>query len=414
MPMRLRATAAVAAVAALGLLSAGCSSSSGSSSSGSSAATSNAPIKIGVIVPENTQIYNAPDIVAAMQAAAYAENKAGGLNGRKIVVDFCNEQANPNQATACARQMVSDGVVATDYTLSVSGSGAQIDSILQSAGIPQLMEGAITPAEYISPDNYIGFPGLPYEYACAEQLAAAQGHHRLFVFADEGATGQATIATVKTVAPKVGLQVVGSATIPFTAADYAPFVADFEAAKADAVLFSMAENQAEALITTARSQGSHVTFVTNQEEVGPSALATLGSKATGLLVCSGTPPLTSGAQVPGVQTYLSQVNAYRAATNDAAANPATMRNNAMVAWVGMQAIFDMGKNIPDLTASSLRQALNTVKDLKLPIVPPWTPSAKGIAGFTAISDPWTYQMIDQDGQLQLMGPKPVNETPLLK
>lgn len=74
----------------------------------------------------------------------------------------------------------------------------------------------------------------------------------------------------------------------------------------------------------------------------------------------------------------------------------------------------MGKNIPDLTASSLRQALNNVKDLKLPIVPPWTPSAKGIVGFTAISDPWTYQMIDQDGQLQLMGPKPVNETPLLK
>ena len=48
----------------------------GSSGSGSSAATSNAPIKVGVIVPENTQIYNAPDIVAAMQAAAYAENKA--------------------------------------------------------------------------------------------------------------------------------------------------------------------------------------------------------------------------------------------------------------------------------------------------------------------------------------------------
>ena len=110
----------------------------------------------------------------------------------------------------------------------------------------QADQGAITPAEYSSPDNYIGFPGLPYEYACAEQLAAARGHHRLFVFADEGATGQATIATVKAVAPKVGLQVAGSATIPFTAADYAPFAADFEAAKADTVLFSVAENQAEA------------------------------------------------------------------------------------------------------------------------------------------------------------------------
>src|SRR5258708_5331164 len=111
MPNRLRAptaVAAVAAVAALGLLTAGCAGSSGSSAATSNAVTSNAPIKVGVIVPENTQIYNTPDIVAAVRAAAYAENQAGGLGGRKVVVDFCNEQANPNQATACARQMISD------------------------------------------------------------------------------------------------------------------------------------------------------------------------------------------------------------------------------------------------------------------------------------------------------------------
>src|SRR5208282_5677208 len=141
MPMRLRGLGAVVAgVAALSLLGAGCSSSSSGSGSSSSSASA-APIKVGVIVPENTQIYNVPDVVAAMRAAAYAENKAGGLNGRKVVVDFCNEEANPNQATACARQMISDGVVATDYTLSVAQAGPQIDAILQAAGIPQLMEG---------------------------------------------------------------------------------------------------------------------------------------------------------------------------------------------------------------------------------------------------------------------------------
>jgi len=47
-------------------------------------------------------------------------------------------------------------------------------------------------------------------------------------------------------------------------------------------------------------------------------------------------------------------------------------------------------------------------------VPPWTPSQKGIAGFSAISDPWTYQMIDQNGQLRLVAAKPVNETQLLR
>src|SRR5271166_1810448 len=139
MPMRLRATAAVAAVAALGLLSAGCSSSSGSSSSGSSAATTNTPIKIGVIVPENTQIYNAPDIVAAMRAAAYAENKAGGLDGGKIVVDFL-QRGGQSQPGHGLRLPV--GLRWRDrHRLHTErlGSGTQIDAILQSAGILQLI-----------------------------------------------------------------------------------------------------------------------------------------------------------------------------------------------------------------------------------------------------------------------------------
>ncbi len=59
-------------------LGAGCGSSSSST-----AATSNAPIKVGVIVPENTQIYNAPDIVAAMRAAAYAETRSAAWTGAR-------------------------------------------------------------------------------------------------------------------------------------------------------------------------------------------------------------------------------------------------------------------------------------------------------------------------------------------
>jgi hypothetical protein len=47
-------------------------------------------------------------------------------------------------------------------------------------------------------------------------------------------------------------------------------------------------------------------------------------------------------------------------------------------------------------------------------VPPWTPSQQGIAGFSAISDPWTYQMVDEGGHLQLVSTSPVNETQLLK
>src|SRR4051794_10278770 len=77
-----------------------------------SATAQRTPVKLMVIAPVATPIQNVPDAEAGAQAAAAAINKAGGINGRAIQIEFCNTRSAVNAATQCARQAVSDQVVA--------------------------------------------------------------------------------------------------------------------------------------------------------------------------------------------------------------------------------------------------------------------------------------------------------------
>src|SRR2546423_1434877 len=94
------------------------------------------PIKLMVIAAVATPIQNYPDAKAGAEAAAAAINKAGGVKGRPIEIEFCNTQSQANVATACDRQAVADGVVA------VVGHSSTLttleEPILQQGGVPDV------------------------------------------------------------------------------------------------------------------------------------------------------------------------------------------------------------------------------------------------------------------------------------
>jgi ABC-type branched-subunit amino acid transport system substrate-binding protein len=134
---RTRLAALIAAAVAAVLLAAGCSSSSSGGSSPSAAASASAPasagggtsgtqppgaspaptgtvpasdvgitastIKVGIIADVNNPLVPGifQDSVNAVKAWATDLNASGGLDGRKVVVDFCDSQLNPNATTSC-------------------------------------------------------------------------------------------------------------------------------------------------------------------------------------------------------------------------------------------------------------------------------------------------------------------------
>ncbi len=102
---RSRGLAAIVAVVSLVSLAA-CGSGSGSGGSGGSIEI----MSFGTTSSSSGS--NAPEGDVAIRAAIKAVDDAGGINGRKVTVVSCNDQADPNQAATCARQAVSDKVAA--------------------------------------------------------------------------------------------------------------------------------------------------------------------------------------------------------------------------------------------------------------------------------------------------------------
>ncbi len=191
-----RSRAVYVALAAAGALAlAACSGSSNdttaNTTSSSSAPTSAArtftgEVKIGTISNSSavSQMGNPqPEYAHATQAAVDAINAKGGLNGKKIVLDFCDEGGNPNKAADCARKLVSDGVVADVGDANTNGD--KIGPILLAAGIPRIAPLALSATEYNSKGNYPLNGGAVVMFQGAAISAAQHGAKSIFIAATQ-------------------------------------------------------------------------------------------------------------------------------------------------------------------------------------------------------------------------------------
>jgi branched-chain amino acid transport system substrate-binding protein len=111
-----------------------------------------APIKVGAIVTQTGAI----NFVSSAQATkAYFDmvNRAGGVNGHKIVLDMRDDQLDPARGRGQAQQLVAGGVFAfTGFNAPLTENG--ITSFLAQNHIP-LIGGYGEQEEYHSPYSYI-------------------------------------------------------------------------------------------------------------------------------------------------------------------------------------------------------------------------------------------------------------------
>jgi branched-chain amino acid transport system substrate-binding protein len=154
-----RQTGIFAVIAAALLLTAACSSSATVSGSGSAsgktdsnsspAATSKPPIEIGFLGLAGSPL-DAPETgPAALVGEAYVNNALGGVHGRPIHLDVCNDQGTPESVTQCANQFVSSHVSAV--LAYVTTNEAQLLTPLAAAHIP-LVINAPNSVALTSPD----------------------------------------------------------------------------------------------------------------------------------------------------------------------------------------------------------------------------------------------------------------------
>jgi branched-chain amino acid transport system substrate-binding protein len=207
-----------------GLITACGSSGSNPASPGSSAptaSTSGAPVKIFVTGPLSDPIYAIPELLSGAQASAAAINAAGGINGHPIQILSCNDQVNPNEATKCADQAVSDAVTA------VTGFfvfGTNTYAPLTAAKIPVL---DISPTSSQSGTESNAFPinggSITSYYGVASQLVKTGNKNVAVLQCATAACGYSgSIATAG--AKGAGGSVTSATSYPIGAPDFSSYV----------------------------------------------------------------------------------------------------------------------------------------------------------------------------------------------
>ena len=398
-----------AAVVAVAVLATSACSSSGNKGSAGGTPTFTGTLKIGMI------IWNSPAIVLnvpypGIKAAIRAINAKGGVNSQQLVFDNC-EAADPNSLDACARKMVSDGVVATVRDATIIDDPS-IEKILSDAGIPEIDPFLFAPASYANPNAFLLSGGAPTQFAVVPsymKLVGLKTYH--FIYGISPAAN-ANMDIVRNAAKVSGVTEKGTATgVALTAADYSPAVADTAAAGAD-ITISVESPFATNLILKADQQlGKNLRFGLDNQFTNAQAqqLGQPGGPLDKALLVDAVPPDTDTKDFPALNTYHQEVQA-ELQSGDAAADISQMQPLALLGWLDVHVLANVLKGIKGtVTAAAVKQAFESAKNLDtLGLTPPWTPSAAGPASYPRISNPWMWLFTVKNGTFVMQQTKPVN------
>ena len=317
------------------------------------------PVSIGVILPSESSGANFPETLAAVEAGARGVNERGGLNGRELVVEYCNEKNDANQAASCAREMVDKGVIATLATF--SNFGKAIYDVLEPAGIPQLAVAAVTPEDFSNSVSYPIDASLLAFVGCGALFpVAADADPIAAVRFDLDTAGQG-VALAQAGAASAGATLSTVSKQPVTVSDMAPAVSDVTSAGAEGVVLVLPEQQSVQLIQTAAQLGEDLAYCHSDAGVSPDALTELGEAAEGFYAVSPYPALSQRSEIAEMDRMFEELAAAdEAGVADAAENQ--IKGGSIRAWLGVQVLEEVATGVTgDLTAASFRAALDTAQ-----------------------------------------------------
>ncbi|HVX22778.1 MAG TPA: ABC transporter substrate-binding protein [Acidimicrobiales bacterium] len=303
-----------------------------------------------------------PGLVTGAKARINAQNKAGGVAGRKIVIvntldDAGSATTNAQQVRAAVQQ---DGVFAMLATS--NAFGVQSTNFLSANKVPFLGWGYV-PGYCNNPWGY-GFSGcLTGQYtngtAIVTQVAKADGGKKVtqvtwgFQSANTQASTDGMLTTVNAVKALKGKVVYQDSSIPGTGSttDYSPYVSRLMAAHPD--IAYMAQNFADVIGMTAALKAAGFTGpVANATTYVPGLLAAQASTAQalqGAYVASVFPPQEGGgAAIKAMQTQLKAIG-----------KPATISLGDQVGYWSADMLIAMLKKVgKNLTPATFNKTIN--------------------------------------------------------
>ena len=289
-----------------------------------------------------------PNQVEGAKAAAAAILKKDGV---KINITACNDGFDPNLAAACARQAVTDKVHAVIG--GTSGNSANLYPTLEAAKIPYFGASPQVDADYQSPIAFPFEPGIPNAALAQATIAKEKGCKKYGILASDQASGQALADTLIEGMEQFKLEGF-KVTVPLTAADYAPFVAQVLDEDPDCMGTTL-PRVGVALLAIRQSTNPTIPVITGAGFMSKALRGALGTAVEG---ATGT-----SQNINNEDPSLTKFHAEMAAYNS---DPSIVDDSALKGWANVYAAYQAAKNVKgELTSAKLLAAANkTTFDLE--------------------------------------------------
>lgn len=321
----------------------------GSKSSGSDSEDAIRLMYIGQIT-DTANATPMPEAADGVRAAVASINATGGLNGRLLRVDICDDKNDANEATKCARKAARDGVVAT--VGNSSNFGDMIMPVLEKAGIPSIGHNPIMPRDFASSAAFPLQTGSPGTVAGAAKMLANQGVKRIRLAAVDSPAGASGEPFVRAGIKGTDSELVGMTLVPLGAPDYSIYAqAIFQ--DSDGVILGMNADQAARTITALRQADPSKPIAVTMASLPPATIEQLGAAAEGILVATPFRPITAGGE--SIERFLADMKA--------AAPNAKLNGFSLQAWLAVQTVYEVMKDTPaeDITAATVKQRMENLE-----------------------------------------------------
>jgi branched-chain amino acid transport system substrate-binding protein len=333
------------------------------------AQTQNKTFKVGVVASlSGTFAGPAADSVEGIKAWM----KARGVPNTNIVLETLDDETTPVGASNAFRRIAANPDIALIYAIVPSSSVMAIKSLASEFKVPIISAGAA---------DAIGIPADPWLFKITPavkdfmtvlaQYAKDNGYKRIAMLNGTDAFGQAEIAGMRELAPKLGLEIVAAETYSAEDTNYNAQLARIRAARPD-LLYTGAFGRAAILVFQQFKQlGLNIHLVMGQSVVTKSFFDGIGGPkvADGVMV-----PIQLGSFGPSVGGESAKL--YTELEKALGHLPTYF--NTFGYDVGL--ITEIGLTKSDGSRKGIRDALEAIKDLP------------------AVNGPVTYQPEDHTGQ----------------
>ncbi len=307
------------------------------------------PIRMMVITALSGPSEAFSDIPPAVNAAATAINKAGGIKGRPLQVTVCDDQFDPNKAADCANQAVAGKYL---FVTGTSANGDRYMPILEKGKIPVVGQIPNSASELKSPYSYPFISGV-IEVAGGGTACGKLGRKTPAAAIVDLAAGRNSASLVGLGLKPYNLPPPRNVFIPPTATDYTTYAASLSGT--DCVDVVLGGAGFERLTQTLRQSGNNETVAYGSSQVSQKGIDRLGAVATGVVLVAQNPAVTD-TSVPAVKKFHDE-----AVANGTPANELT--DEGLIMWGTTHLVAELAAKITTVDGESLAQALNTAGDI---------------------------------------------------